>query len=76
MGESIINILTPSFSTTTPIIQESSQIAIMSAFKNYFKFIRMFGGCGFPYINLQGTLDDYQKLRNKIESLLGYEIDD
>ena len=34
------------------------------------------GGCGFPYINLQGTLQDYKQLKMKIEGLKGYLIDD
>ena len=76
VGESMINLISPSFSTTTPTIQVSSQIAIMSCFKNYFKYIRFYGGCGFPYINLQGTLNDYEQLKKKVEKLMGYDIDD
>ena len=75
-GESMIKIITPTFSTTTPTILVSSQIAIMSCFKNYFKYIRLYGGCGFPYINLQGTLNDYVELKSKIEKLMGFDIDD
>lgn len=48
IGGFIINLLTPCFTTTTSTIQVSSQIAIMSAFNNYFKYIRMFGGYDFP----------------------------
>lgn len=76
VGDNIINIFTPKFTTTNHIIQVSSQIAIMSAFKNYFQFIRMYGGCGFPYINLQGSLDDYLQLKVKTQALKGYDIDD
>ena len=75
-GDSMIKIITPTFSTTTPTIQVSSQIAIMSCFKNYFKYIRLYGGCGFPYINLQGTLKDYEELKSKVEKLKGFDIDD
>ena len=75
-GDRMIKLMTPSFSTTTPTIQVSSQIAIMSCFKNYFKFIRFYGGCGFPYINLEGTLNDYEQLKNKVEKLMGFDIDD
>ena len=75
-GEKMIYLMTPTFSTTTPTIQVSSQVAIMSCFKNYFKFIRLYGGCGFPYINLEGTLNDYEQLKNKIEQLKGFDIDD
>lgn len=76
VGESIINILTPCFTTTTPIIQNACQIAIMSTFKEYFKYIAMRGGCGIPYIKLQGTCNDYIELKKKIQGLLGYGIDD
>ena len=34
------------------------------------------GGCGFPYIKLQGTLQDYKQLKMKVEGLKGYLIDD
>lgn len=33
------------------------------------------GGCGFPYIKLQGTLQDYKQLKMKVEGLKGYFID-
>ncbi len=48
----------------------------MSAFKSYFKFLRLYGGCGFPFIKLEGTLSDYMQLKNKIQGLMGFEIDD
>ena len=76
MGNHMIDLLTPNFTTTTPTIQVSSQIAIMSAFKSYFKFLRLYGGCGFPFIKLEGTLSDYMQLKNKIQGLMGFEIDD
>ena len=75
-GDSMVKIITPTFSTTTPTIQVSSQIALILCFKNYFKYIRLYGGCGFPYINLQGTLNDYEELKSKVEKLKGYDIDD
>ena len=76
VGGLMINLLTPCFTTTTPTIQVASQIAIMSVYKNYFKYVRLCGGCGFPYIKLQGTLLDYVQLKYKIQGLIGYEIDD
>ena len=76
VGGLMINLLTPCFTTTTPTIQVASQVAIMSAFKSYFRYVRLFGGCGSPYIKLQGTLFDYMQLKYKIQGLIGYEIDD
>lgn len=76
VGGLMINLLTPCFTTTNQTILVASQIAIMSAFKSYFNYVRMFGGCGFPYIKLQGSLLDYIQLKYKIQGLIGYEIDD
>ena len=38
VGGLMINLLTPCFTTTTPTIQVASQVAIMSAFKSYFRY--------------------------------------
>ena len=76
VGGLMINLLTPCFTTTNQAILVASQIAIMSAFKSYFNYVRLFGGCGFPYIKLQGSLLDYIQLKYKIQGLIGYEIDD
>ena len=77
----ILHLFTPYFSTTTDDIEYSSQIAIISIISPFVKYITKFryditGACGFPYINLQGTLKDYKQLKMKIEGLKGYLIDD
>ena len=77
----VLHLFTPYFSTTTTDIEYASQIAIVSIVSPFVKFIKIFqpcisGGCGFPYINLQGTLQDYKQLKMKIEGLKGYLIDD
>ena len=76
VGGMIISILTPCFTTSTTIIQNATQVAIMSTFKNYFEYGGIFGGCGFPYIKLQGTIMDYMQLKMKVQGLLGYGLDD
>lgn len=76
VGGLIISLLTPCFSTSTKITQNAVQIAIISTFKSYFKIVRLYGGCGFPYICLKGTLMDYMQLKLKIQGLYGYLIDD
>ena len=78
----VLHLFTPYFSTTTTDIEYASQIAIISIVSPFVKFIKRFEpeyvcvGCGFPYINLQGTLQDYKQLKMKIEGLKGYLIDD
>ena len=63
----VLHSFTPYFSTTTSDIEYASQIAIVSIITPFMKFIKKFqpdcsGGCGFPYINLKGTLQDYKQL--------------
>ena len=78
----VLHLFTPYFSTTTSEIEYASQIAITSIALSYVKFVKKFkmlpicGGCGFPYIKLQGTLQDYKQLKMKVEGLKGYLIDD
>ena len=78
----VLHLFTPYFSTTTSEIEDASQIAIISIalsyvkYKKKFKQLPCFGGCGFPYIKLQGTLQDYKQLKLKVEGLKGYLIDD
>ena len=48
----------------------------MSSFQSYFNFIRLYGGCDFPYIQLQDTLSDFTLLKSKIKEFMGYDIDD
>ena len=78
----ILHLFTPYFSTTTEEIEYSCQLNIMSIIIPYITFIKKFytpqfcGACAFPYIKLQGILQDYKQLKIKIEGLKGYLIDD
>ena len=78
----VLHLFTPYFSTTTEEIEYACQLNIMSIIIPYVTFIKPFvgtnccAGCAFPYIRLQGTLQDYKQLRIKIEGLKGFLIDD
>ena len=73
-GEEIVKILTPEFTTTTPVSLAVGQLTIMSAMKHYFKYKTKVSGCGFPYITIEGTIDDWTKITNKLEDLAKYEF--
>lgn len=74
VGSDVIEALTPDFSTTTPLSLSVGQISIMSAFKNYFKYIRFAGICDFPFINIEGTVEDWEKIQQKLNFLTKYEF--
>lgn len=46
----------------------------MDTLKNYFEF-KIHTLCGIPEITLEGTLDDWKKLRDKTLSLAKYDLD-
>lgn len=74
-GKSIIEILTPNFSTTTPVSLSVGQISIMSALKHYFKYKVLMGGCGLPYVTIEGSIEDWQKINQKLEDLKKYKLE-
>ncbi len=59
------------FSTSTPFDVRSSQIGLMSSMKKYFEYIMC--GCGIKNIHFKGTLDDWCKLKEKVEYISQYE---
>ena len=74
-GDKIVDILTPTFSTTTLVSSIVGQISVMSSFKNYFKYALLTGGCGLPYVILEGSLEDWKLVLTKMESLKEYNLE-
>lgn len=54
------------FSTTTPLEKLLSQLGLMEATSHYFDF-RLTGMCGIKTITLSGTVEDWRRLRAKID---------
>ena len=54
------------FTTTTRLIQTVSNITLMNTLKEYFSF-SMILGCGLPGIVLDGTQEDWSKLKSTYE---------
>ena len=74
VGKDLISLLKPDFSTTTPIISQVGQINIMSCMQNYFEYKLYYGGCGYPKITLEGTMEDYLRLKEKTLGLKKYGL--
>ncbi|KAF0519604.1 hypothetical protein F8M41_016603 [Gigaspora margarita] len=64
------------FSTTTLCSLTASRIVLLDMVKAYFKYILSFM-CGIPKITLEGTLEDWMKLQEKVNQLrkLNLELD-
>ena len=69
IGEEMITNLQSDFSTTNAATLLASQASIMSAMKHYFKYEVLMGGCGISYITLEGSLEDWEKIKMKLKYL-------
>jgi hypothetical protein len=61
------------FSTTTPAIRTASEVALMDSFSSYFNF-GMRCICGIPKITIEGSLDDWQRIRARVEVIETYGL--
>ena len=75
IGNSLIETLTPNFTTTTKDSEIVCKMTIMGAFKNFFDFQLDIIGCGIPYLILEGTTNDYKKILTKCEVLKKYKFE-
>ena len=72
IGCELTNVLTPNFSTSTNNTVISGKVSIMASFKKYFKYEAFMVICGIPYILLEGTLEDWEKILEKLKFLSKY----
>lgn len=70
----IHNLYVQSFSTTTYIEKSAYEIALMDVMSGYFEyeFVTM---CGIPKITIEGTTEDWLKIKNNLKKFKGYKID-
>ena len=68
VGDEIHGALTPEFTTTGPVERAAAQVVLMDTLKEYFEYVVM-TECGIPEITLEGTTEDWIKLREKALSL-------
>jgi len=66
--DTITSLSTKPFSTTTPLIMTSYKSVLMSSMKKYFTF-EMKTRCGINKVFLNGTLDDWKDLLNRVHQL-------
>ena len=69
IGTELTDILTPNFTTSTKESIIAGKVSIMSTFKKYFNYRIGMVSCGIPYILLEGNLEDWKKILEKLKSL-------
>ncbi|AFY58894.1 hypothetical protein Riv7116_6566 [Rivularia sp. PCC 7116] len=70
----IADLMVCDFSTTTPIIRTASQVVMMDALKQYFDY-GLYAICGIPWIIVLGSIDDWQKIRERVAIISQYDLD-
>lgn len=61
------------FSTTTSAIRTAFEVALMDTYQRYFDY-GMMCVCGIPRITVEGTAEDWQRMRGRIEVLATYDL--
>ena len=74
VGDELVKVLTPNFTTSTKNSIISGKVSIMSSFKKYFRYHASMAVCGIPYILLEGTLKDWEKILEKLKFLSKYDF--
>ena len=74
VGKDFIQNLECNFSTTTSVSKITSQVSIMSAMKNYFTYKVLMEGCGISNITLEGSIEDWTKIKKKLQFLSTKEL--
>jgi len=55
------------FTTTTADVRTASEIVFMDTYSQYFRYTVMICVCGIPYVTLTGSVEDWQRIRDRIE---------
>lgn len=55
------------FTTTTAEVRTASEIAFMDTYSQYFRYTIAMCICGIPHITLTGCVEDWQRMRDRIE---------
>ena len=74
IGNELTDILIPNFTTSTKETIIAGKVSIMSTFQKYFNYRIDMVICGIPYILLEGTLEDWKKILEKLKSLSKYKF--
>jgi hypothetical protein len=62
------------FTTSTDVEQVAGRVVLLDAYSPYFS-MWLVAVCGIPSITLTGTVDDWQKIRDRIDSLAAFGLE-
>jgi len=74
VGEELVNTIDFNFSTSNKITKVVGYTSLMSATKKFFKFSGFCHLCKYPYIILDGKLEDWENILKKTKDLAKYDL--
>ena len=75
IGEELINTIDFNFTTSNKITKIVGYASIMSDMKKYFEFKGLCHMCNYPYIILDGKLEDWESILKKTKDLAKYDLE-
>ena len=76
IGEELINTIDFNFSTSNKITKVVGYASIMSSMKKFFEFTGFCHMCNYPYIILEGKLEDWENILKKTKALSKYNLEE
>ena len=77
LGENILKDFILDFSTNDDNLLFVQKVSLMSMFKKYFEYKAYLGiTCGYPYINLEGTIEDWELIKKKLNEFKKFGLND
>lgn len=73
--DNIAKTIVSDFSTTGSVERVASQITLMESVKSYFEYIVEYIACGIPSITLDGSVEDWKRVREKTMQLKKYGLE-
>ena len=73
--DNIAKTIVSDFSTTGSVERVASQITLMESVKSYFEYIVEYIACGIPSITLNGSVEDWKRVREKTMQLKKYGLE-
>ena len=74
VGESNMDLIMPSFSTTGDLEKAVASVTLMDAMQSYFEY-ECCSLCGIPNVTLTGKLEDWEDVKSKTEQLKKYDAE-
>lgn len=74
VGAELHDLFIQSFTTTTFMEKAAFEIKLMDGTDNYFEYV-MTTRCGIPTITIEGTPNDWLKIKDNLQKFKGYNID-